>query len=185
MGRQVAGHGHVLLERLGLVGQHVGPMVGEALVLHHPHLPFRPGIGRRDRPRPIRHRLGRVGDVARRSADCDPPAAARRRACRSAGSRACASSASFGGQWSWVTHLLVPVWNISASGCSSVALVLEMAGEQRRLHLVAEVLARGAVEGDLAELVPRPRSPAAVVPGADHQEVLVLACRAFPAARRS
>src|SRR5262249_43553206 len=54
------------------------------------------------------------------------------------------------------------------------ALVLEGAGGERRLSLGAEMRARVAVEGDLAELVSRPRLPTAVVPGADDQEVLVV-----------
>ena len=35
LGRDGAGDGHVLFQRIGLVDQHVGPVAGEALVVHH------------------------------------------------------------------------------------------------------------------------------------------------------
>ena len=34
-GRDGAGDGHVFLQRIGLVNQHVGPVAGEALIVHH------------------------------------------------------------------------------------------------------------------------------------------------------
>src|SRR5512146_3467333 len=53
--------------------------------------------------------------------------------------------------------------------------MLEVIREERRLNAVAAVLRRGAAEVDVAERAPFARVPAAVIPGTDDEEVLVVA----------
>ena len=63
LGRNFAGDCQVLLQRRADERQHVRPLIDEPLVCHLPKPPIAAGIGRRDRPLPVRHRVCRIRDI--------------------------------------------------------------------------------------------------------------------------
>ena len=159
-------------QRRRLPAEHVGAIVDEALVLDQPRRPLRAAgeVGGLDRPLPVRHRVRRIGDVA------------------------VVAGRAGGGRRIHAEHLvgaeveadrlrllgrrpLAPAPPLVGAGLEGErfgevarALVLQEEGEERRLHLVAEVGRRVAAERDRAERR-AVAGPAAVVPRADDQVV--------------
>src|SRR5512146_2438639 len=60
-------------------------------------------------------------------------------------------------------------------GLAEAAAILEVVCEERRLDAVPEILGCGAAEVDVAEHAALAGVPAAVIPRADHEKVLVVA----------
>ena len=177
----LAGDRHVLGQRLRLVGQDVGPVVDEALVLDEPGRPLRAArkVRRLDRAPAVRDRVRRVGEV--RVGRLGLAGAARRRRRRSE-SEPSAPEVEVAdlrprGRRPRLPALAtgsLPASKVRASGRARRSAVLEVVGEPGRLDLLAEVLRRRAVERDRAETVAVAVRPAAVVPRPDDEAVEVL-----------
>ena len=166
----VAGDRELLLEGLGLPGQHVGTAVDEALILGLPQVPAIVV----DRPVLERHRVVGVGDVLvvgvaigrGRRVEGDGAVSAKVDVAR---------DHALGGPAIVLLPLVGAGLEGDRLGRGQLTLVLQPVGEPGGVDLLAEVAGSCAAQVDVvdhpADLV---ECPAAVAPGTEHEEVLVV-----------
>ena len=154
----------------------VGPVLHEPLIVGEPRGPRRaPAVRRENGPCAIRHRMGRIGDVRVErvllvsvGGSNDSLPFAWKYSCRGD------ETLVFGGHASYVRHSFAPASNVGRFGEIQRALVLEPVREPRRLNVLAIVRRRLAAEVDVLKLLSRRSAPAAVIPRADDEIVLVV-----------
>ena len=170
VGHDVACDRESLLEGLGLPGQHVGTAVDEALILGLPEVPAIV----MDRPVLERHRVVGVGDVL--VVGVAVRGGGRVERDDAVGAEVdVARHHALGGPAVVLLPLVGAGLEGDHLGFGQRPLVLQPVGEPRGVDLVAEVAGGRAAQVDVehhpADLV---EGPAAVAPGAEHEEVLVV-----------